>query len=1158
MKNILLFLMFLFSFNAIQAQFNPDAPWMKDFNIENRKQNNNPIKFQEIVEAFNSYWANKNPNVRGSGYKPFKRWEAYWSNFVKEDGTLPTQAELWNTYLSLKNDKAQRNSSQNTFMTDVSDWQPVGPFTHLNTGSWSSGQGRVNVIVKDELISGTYYAGAPAGGFWKSTDSGVNWITTTDHLPQIGVSGIALDYDNPGTIYISTGDDDGADSYSVGVMKSTDGGLTWNTTGLNAGNSPSYMNDIYVNPNDVNVLWVATTNGVYKSIDAGANWTNQNGTQGVNIKDIKVKPGNPNIIYAVSANRFYKSSDSGDSFTAITSTGPGLPLASISRLVIDITPINPDVVYVLAADNSNSFKGVYKSIDSGANFSTVATNATVGNIFESTQTWYDMAFAVSDTNENEIYTGVLNIWKGVVGTNGQATFSQLNSWSSPFSSTYTHADIHFLRFFDGELLAGTDGGFYKSDNAGVSFTDLTAGMQISQFYRVAVSKQSSNKMVGGLQDNGGHAYSNNQWQNFYGADGMDTVIDNENSDLMYGFVQYGGGLYTSNSGGASSSGSIGAPAAETDSANSDSGGNWITPLVINSDNEIYAGYSRLYKLENNAWVGISPSLGNDINIDVLEIDDLNPDNIYFAYNSSLRKSTDRGVAFTNVESFPSNITSIEVNNEDSNIVYVTTSGTNGKVYKSTDAGLNFTNISTGLPNVTKNSIKHQGLHSKNPLYLGTSLGVYRYDDDTLAWELFNINLPNVSVRDLEINVVDNKITAATYGRGIWQSIIPTQLAPTDVKLVSVSGFNTTIDCNTNITPQVTIENNGISTISSVDFIYTIDNVDNNFNWTGSLASEATITIALPQFSLPKGLHTFKVEATTTNDAYSINNTSEEKLIYANAPGAVQVVNTFETLPEALLVIDEGASTQYWERGIPTGTVLNDASNPTNQVYGTNLAGNYIDNTKSYLVTECYDFTTIDNPVLEFDMAFHLEQDWDIVYVEYTLDQGVTWNVLGTASDPNWYNSNQLPGTDCYNCPGAQWTGQSTTLTGYSYDLTAFTNETNMIFRFVFHSDQSVTREGAIIDNLVITGNLLSVDEFETNNFAVYPNPSKGIFNIKTKTQSTFDLNIYDVTGKRILQQQDVKTNNNSHQIDISNYAIGVYFLNIINNKSKITKKLILN
>ncbi|AUC82800.1 T9SS type A sorting domain-containing protein [Lacinutrix sp. Bg11-31] len=1140
MKNLLiLFCFFCFTFS--QAQYNQNAPWMETINVESRAKTDNPVQFQEVVNAFNTYWETRDPNVKGSGYKPFKRWENHWGKFTKEDGTLPTSQELWNTYLSTKS-----NATSKSFMADESNWVPVGPFTHTNTGSWSSGQGRVNVIVKDEVIAGTYYVGAPAGGFWKSTDNGVSWATYTDLLPQIGVSGIAIDYSNPGTIYIATGDDDAGDSVSVGVMKSIDGGLNWNTTGLNAGNTPGSMNDIYVSSTNANIVWVATNNGVYKSIDAGTTWSNTNNTQGQNIRDIKINPQDDTIIYAVSSNRFFKSTDGGDSFTIYNSTSSGLPLSNISRLAIDVTPANPNLVYVLASDNGNGFKGIYRSIDSGDTFSTIATPATVGDIFESTQSWYDMAFGVSATNENEIYTGVLNVWKGIVGTNGQATFTNINSWSAPFSSTYTHADIHFIRFYGGELLVGSDGGFYKSDNAGVSFTDLTGGMQIGQFYRIAVSKQSSDKMVGGLQDNGGHAYNNNTWQNYYGADGMDTAVDPANSNIYYGFIQNGSSLYISNTSGGGISGTVGSP----------EDGNWITPLKMNSDSELFAGYNSVYKLENGAWVQVSQNFGSSV--DVLEIDDINPDNMYVGINNALRKSTDRGVVFSLVENFSNNITSIEVNTTNNNIVYVTTSGINGQVYKSIDGGLNFTNISSGLPSVTKNSIKHQSLHSKNPLFLGTSLGVYRYDDDTLAWELFNIGLPNVDVTDIEVNIFDNKITAATYGRGVWQSIIPTELAPTDVKLLGLSGISTAIECDANITPQVEISNNGISTISSVDITYSVDGTDTVYSWIGSLASEATTTVTLPQIALAKGTHTFAASVNTLNDAYTINNNSEEKIILANASAVVDVVNTFETVNEELLVSDDGATTQYWERGVPTGTVLNDASNPTNQVYATNLGGEYIDNTKSYLISECYDLTTLSSPIIQFDMAFQLELDWDIAYMEYSTNQGVNWDVLGTASDSNWYNSSTLPGNNCLNCPGAQWTGQSVNLSNYAYDLTAFTNESTMMFRFVFHSDQSVTEEGVIIDNLVVTQNPLSVDEFNTDGFSVYPNPSHGLFNIKTKTPEAFSFDVYDVTGKLVLQQKNVKTNNNQYKIDITSYASGVYFLNIYNEKSKVTKKLMLN
>jgi len=1153
MKKMLLLVFVLFS-TLTFAQFNQDAPWMSNLNATSSDRST-PVKFQDIVDAFNTYWETRDPSVKGSGYKPFKRWQTYWSNFVKEDGTLPTSLELWNTYLEVKSTKTSLRSSN--VMVDESDWHPVGPFTHSNTGSWSSGQGRVNVVVQDPNTPSTIYAGAPAGGLWKSIDSGLSWTTTTDDLPQIGVSGIAIDGNNSDIIYIATGDDDAGDSYSVGVMKSLDGGLTWNTTGLNPGNSPDSMNDIYIHPTNSNILWVATNNGVYKTIDGGVNWSNlnasnaSNGTVGLNIKDIKIKPTDPNTLYAVSSNRFYKSVDGGESFTMVTG---GLPFNGVSRIVIDVTPANPEVVYVLLSDNSYGFRGVYKSSNAGANFTQVASLANNGDIFESTQSWYDLAFAVSDTNENEIYTGVLNIWKGLV-TGNQTSFTKLNNWNAPFSSSYSHADIHFLRFFNGDLYAGTDGGFYKSQNAGVSFTDLTAGMQISQFYRVAVSKQSSNKMVGGLQDNGGHAFNNGQWQNYYGADGMDTAIDPANSNNYYGFTQNGGGLYISSNAGGAITGSVGAPAGED--------GNWITPLAMSANSELYSGFNSLYKLVGNNWVAVSPSFGT--NIDAIEIDPINPDNIYVVINASLRKSTNAGVSFTTVATFSSNITSVEVNNSDNAIIYVTTSGFFGQVLKSVDGGNNFTDITSGLPTVTKNSIKHQGLHSKNPLFLGTSLGVYRYDDDTLTWDLFNNDLPNVAVTDVEINVSDDKITAATYGRGIWQSSIPTELAATDVKLVALNGISTAVDCNTNIVPQVEIKNNGLSTITSVDFNYLIDGISNNYNWTGNLLSETSTLVDLPALSLSKGIYTFKVSSTIAGDAYASNNDSEEKVIYVNDSGVTQVVNTFETPAESLLVIDESAATQYWQRGVPTGAVLNNPSSDlSNQVYGTNLTGDYDNNVKSYLVSQCFDLTTLLSPELKFDMAFQLEDDWDILYMEYSIDQGLTWTVLGTATDPNWYNNDTAQGENnsCFNCIGSQWSGtdtQSATMSEYTYDLTALNAETSIMFRFVFQSDQAVQEEGVIIDNFVIRGtDNLSVDQFKSSNFMVYPNPSKGLFNIKTVTNQSFDVMVYDLTGKLIYNKLEAQTNDKLYQLDLSSFSTGVYFLNLQTNVGKITKKLIVN
>lgn len=878
------------------SQFNQDAPWMQGLNIEQRKSSN-PVTFQEIVRAFDSYWENRDPNVKGSGYKPFKRWENYWQNFVNENGLLPTGEDFWNTWQEFKNE------NQNRRRVDESDWQPVGPFTHINTGSWSSGQGRVNSIIVDPNEPDTYYGGAPAGGLWKSLDAGATWSTTTDALPQIGVSGIAIDYNNSNIIYIATGDDDAGDSSCVGVMKSTDGGMTWNTTGLSPINTPGSMNDIYIHPTNSNILWVATSNGVYKSTNAGTTWSNSNGTANLNIKDIKINPANPQIIYAVTTNRFYKSTNGGDTFNIII--GNGLPTGA-SRIVIDVTPDNPDVVYLLSANNSSGFQGLYKSTNQGANFTIKANQTSVGDIFESTQAWYDMALAVSDSNEEEVYVGVLNVWKT---SNSGLTFTKINNWNAPFTATYTHADIHLLRFYNGNLFVGSDGGFYKSSNSAESFVDLTAGMQISQFYKIAVSKQTSDKMVGGLQDNGGHAFSNNQWQNYYGADGMDTAIDPNNSDAYYGFTQFGGSLNISGSAGGDLSSQVLSPSGEN--------GNWVTPLVMNSESELYSGFSRLYKLNGSSWTAISSNLGT--NIDKLEIDDLNPDNIYVATDNTLRKSTNGGQSFANVESFSSNITSIEVNTNNSSMVYVTTSGTSsGRVYKSTDGGNSFTNITGSLPNVTKNCIKHQNLNSQNPLFLATSLGVYRYDDTTADWELFNNNLPNVTVTDIEINVFDDIITASTYGRGIWQSPIPVEIPTDDIKLVGITGLSSSVSCDSFILAQVNVENNGQNNINTVTVTYYVDDVPSSFDWTGTIAPNNSEVISIPEFTIGSGSHNFYVNTTIINDAYELNNNSQQYVIYANEPGVANVVNEFETTDEQLLVIDEGTTGQYWQRGVPTG------------------------------------------------------------------------------------------------------------------------------------------------------------------------------------------------------------------------------------------------
>ena len=1112
------------------SQYNPSAPWL--LNKEQARQGE--LTIEQLKESFDAYWLTHDKNKKGSGYKPFMRWEYHWQNKVDDNGNKITPAEMW-AALDLKK---TRKLNKSAVSLPVSNWQPVGPFSHLNTGSWSSGQGRVNIVHVDPSNSNIVYMGTPAGGIWKSVDMGSTWVAMSDNLPQIGVSGIAVDYSNSNVIYISTGDKDSSDTYSIGVMKSTDGGLTWNTTGLTFTNTSTLAGDVLIHPTNNQILWCGTSVGLYRTIDGGINWTV------VQVGDfsqgsIRLKPNDPSTVYAVSNNRFYKSTNVGSSFTLINT---GLPFSS-GRLLLDVTAANSSYIYILSTFGNGDFQGIYRSTNEGMNW-TKTSGAT--DIFDgSGQSYYDLALAVSDVNENEIYTGCLNVWKS---TNGGAAFTKLNNWSSPNQASYTHADIHYLGFHAGKLYCGSDGGIYVSDNGGIIFSDKTAGAQISQFYKVAVSKQTSANIVGGLQDNGGHAFSSGVWKNYYGADGMDAAISPVNQNLYYGFIQNGGNMYISNNAGNSLTSNVNAPSGVT--------GNWVTPLMINSIGEVFSGFNGLYKLNGSSWVQQNSSSLGSGNMELIAIDPSNDNIMYVSNGSSLYKSTNKGINFNLVYTASATIRAIDVHSTNSDIVYIVTSGTSGQALKSLNGGSTFTNFSAGLPNIGKNTIVHQGRNTENPLYLGTSLGVYYIDDSMTAWEPFDINLPNVSVTDLEINLEDNKLIAATYGRGIWQTDIPVQIPPIDIKLVGIENPNNIdINCGNTIVPQIEVENNGTNPITEVNINYDIDGNPNTFTWNGTILSGQQIIVSLPTQTLVRGAHTINIISTTPNDAYSDNNSGLISF-YINDAGTVGQTNSFTNPSDELITYNEGSSGSQWTRGIRGFGLMTSSGNT---VYTTNLTGNYPDGVKSYLVSQCYNLTNITNPVIQFTMKHHLEENWDIVYVEYSTNFGQNWSLLGEQG-PNWYNSNRTNATsgsanDCQNCPGGQWTGNNTNLVTYFYPLNTLSTEPNVIFRIVFHSDEAVNQLGVNIDDFVITG-VLSTNNFELNNISVYPNPSQGVFNISLGDIEPNSIEVYDLTGKIILSKNEVIVRNFETSLDLSNVSQGIYFIKISANDQNIIKRII--
>lgn len=1137
MRLSLLSLLLICTISTYGQSFQKNAPWMGG----NTDSKNTTKTFKEITEAAEAYFNTIDRNKKGSGLKPYERWKYRSSHFLKPDGTITTSQDLFKAW----EQKNAMNATQRA-ANDVSAWSSVGPFTHTNTASWSAGQGRVNTVAVDPSNSNTYYVGAPAGGIWKSTDAGVNWTPLTDHLPQIGVSGIAIHPTDSNTIYIATGDDDAGDSRAVGVWKSTDGGATWNNTGALSGN-PSSMNEIYIHPDNHETVLVATSSGVHKTTNGGTTWTVK---LSASMEDLKMKPNDPTTWYAASGNTFYRSTDSGENFVSITISG----FSNSRRMVIDVTPADPNIVYFLSSANSNAFNGVYKSTNSGASFTKTFEN---DDIFQSSQAWYDLAFTVSDTDPDILFVGVLNIWRS---TNGGDNFTKINDWNAPNAASYTHADIHFMRYIDGKFFAGTDGGVYVSTNNGSNFTDLTKNIAIGQFYRISVAAQNSGNIVGGLQDNGGYAYYQNSWSNYYGADGMDCSVNPLDPKNYFGFIQYGGSLYETKDGGLTRTGGVGAPSTET--GQNDSGGRWVTPMVSNSQGVIHAGYGNLYKLENGAWTRVSnETFFGDLQH--IEIDPKDDNNIYVSMSGDLYKSTDAGATFSQLTFSNGTINSIEVSNTDGNTAWIVTNNSVFKTSNLLSTTPTFTDITGNLPFESKLVLRHHERSGNNTVYIGTALGVYTINDDITDWEVFDNDLPNVAIRDLEVNEEDAKLIAATYGRGVWETAIPETTPAVEIRLLSINAPTDQINCGTSISPNITVKNKGTNAITDIAVNYTIDNDPANiYNWSGSIAAGQTEAISIPSFTVSTGGHSMTVEVVTTGDTYASNNTASTNFLTNNFNNSPITPNGFEDDVIDVLVNETTGSTNnaLWEIARPRKNLLNGA--PTgNKAYITGATDNYPDNTISYLYTNCYDLTTVSNPVLAFKMGFDIENNWDYLLVEYSTNGGLNWNILGDATDSNWYNS----ASTANGLPGKQWTGEgenanpagntNADYNDYSYDLSAFTNESNIVFRFKFFTDQAQNEEGVVIDDLVINGVLSVSNEELLQSLAIYPNPSSDTFNINWNSNEKAEISVYNYLGKLVLKEKS--TLSNSHSIRLKGYSKGLYLLKIVTDNKQAIKKIIL-
>ncbi|MCG8696572.1 MAG: hypothetical protein MI922_00850, partial [Bacteroidales bacterium] len=401
------------------------------------------------------------------------------------------------------------------------------------------------------------------------------------------------------------------------------------------------------------------------------------------------------------------------------------------------------------------------------------------------QGWYDLTIAVNPSNSNEVFVGGVNIWKS---TTGGSSWEINSHWTHSGQAEYVHADQHMLAFnpINNILYSANDGGLYKSSTLNQDWVSISNGLEITQFYKFGLSNSSTPSIVGGSQDNGTFLKSDD-WSTILGGDGMECFFDYTNPDVIYGSLYYGS-IRRSDNGGYSFK-SI-KPINASD-------GMWITPYIIHPDNpnKILAGYEKVYYSTNkgDSWVALNDNFElhypKDALFTELAYAPSNPNIIYAAMSRNVFITQNHGESWTNITAgLPnSRISSITVEKDNPLSVWITFSNFNNgkKVYHSADGGENWTNISNGLPNIPVNDIVCRP-NSLQELYVGTDIGVYHRSSQSDIWELFGDSLPSVIVSELEFDVENQNLWAATYGRGVWNCELPEVLLGIDFTCLSTS------------------------------------------------------------------------------------------------------------------------------------------------------------------------------------------------------------------------------------------------------------------------------------------------------------------------------------------------------------------------------------
>ena len=694
----------------------------------------------------------------------------------------------------------------------------VGSLKFRSIGpAWCSG--RIADFAMNPANPKEYYVAVASGHVWKTENNGTTWSPVFENYGAYSIADVELDPNNMNVVWVGTGENNHqrALGYGDGIYKSVDGGKSFKNMGLKQSRQ---IGGIVIDPRNSNTVFVAAEGsawgpggerGLYKTTDGGTTWKKVlEISENTGVNNVKIDPSNPDIMYATSEQRrrhwftkigggpesaVYKSVDGGETWNKIVS---GLPSVDIGGMGIDISPVDPNVVYLIV-EAAEAKGGFFRSKNKGESWEKMSDYTSTGQYF------------------NEIYCDPKNVDKVFsMETVSRYTKDGGKTWTT-ISTDGRHVDDHafWVDPKDTEhYLIGGDGGIYETWDSGNSF-DFKENLPVTQFYRVNVDNalpfynvyggtQDNNSMVGPSRNLTRDGVLNDEWQVTAGGDGFCIAADPNNPNIVYTESQYGNISRFDKKSGEGISIKPREPKGELTYK-----WNWNTPMFISphKSTRLYIAANKVFRSDDrgDSWQVISDDLttqtdrnrfqvmgkywpaeavAKDVSTSlwgtIVSLDEskLKEGLLYAGTDDGVISVTENGgqswiqeKSFDGVPQY-TYVSDLCADRFDENVAYAAFNGIKNDdfkpyLFKSTNKGKSWTSIIGNLPeNGTVHTIIQDNLR-KELLFVGTEFGVFFTIDNGKNWVQLKSGLPTIAVNDIAIQERESDLVLATFGRGFY-------------------------------------------------------------------------------------------------------------------------------------------------------------------------------------------------------------------------------------------------------------------------------------------------------------------------------------------------------------------------------------------------------